>query len=240
MRRAHGYGWLVVKVVKWVDTTVRRRVGASGEEDGSRRAHVLLAAVEAIDEFGPNVGMAQIAERAAISRPNLYRHFDSKDELDAEVTRFAAADLVRRVRPTLARRGTMTQVTAGVIAPCVIWASEHPNLYRFLAAQRQTKALHRERTGRSRLLTELVEAMRAYLRPTELLHDPPEGVLAGLMGMVDASIIWWLDHQDETQERLVDRLSRQVTAVLMDMLSEIGLRVPHDMVFEPKPAGEPV
>jgi len=224
----------VVKVAKWVESAVKRRAGSPTEEDDSRRARVLYAAVEAIDELGPSVGMAQIAERAAIPRPNLYRHFDSKEQLDAEVTRFAAAELVRRVRPSLARAGTMHQVTEGVISPCVAWASEHPNLYRFLAAQRQTKALHQERTGRTRLLTELVEAMHSYLRSTELVNDPPAGVLAGLMGMVDASVIWWLDHHDESQDQLVHRLSRQVTVVLIDMLGEMGLRVPEETVFEPR------
>ena len=74
----------------------------------------------------------------------------------------------------------------------------------------------------------------SYLRSTELVNDPPAGVLAGLMGMVDASVIWWLDHHDESQDQLVHRLSRQVTAVLIDMLGEMGLRVPEETVFEPR------
>lgn len=217
------------------------RDGATDEEqddaharaEDSRRARIVLAAVEAIEETGPQVGMGQITERAAMLRPNIYRHFASKDQLDAEVVRFAATELLRRVRPHLARTGTPYEVIWGVIAACVAWACEHPNLYRFLAAQQQTKALHSARMGRTRFLGELVEAMRAYLRSTELVEDPPDGVLAGMMGMVDASIIWWLDHEDETEDQVVERLSRQVAVVLKEMLAQLDFDVPDDMVFTP-------
>nr|WP_218860968.1 TetR/AcrR family transcriptional regulator [Nocardioides panzhihuensis] len=228
------YGERVVDVVKWVDSTVRRRSAKEALEEDSRRSRVVLAAVEAIEEDGPTVGMARIAERAGLPRPNVYRHFAGKDQLDAEVTRFAANELLRRVRPNLARTGTPREVIGGVIGSCVDWAAEHPNLYRFVAAQQQTKALHRARMGRTRFLNELVEAMRGYLSESELSGEPPDGVLAGLMGMVDASIIWWLDHGDETRDEVVERLTRQVAGVLFGLLAQLGLEIPEDMVFTPR------
>ena len=223
----------MVDVVKWVDSTVRRRNAKEALDSDARRAQVVQAAVDAIEEGGAQVGMGQIAERAGIPRPNVYRHFASKEQLDAEVARFAATELIRRVRPHFARTGTPVEIIGGLIAPCVAWAAEHPHLFRFLAAQQQTKALHRARLGRTRLLSEVADAARSYLHATPLAGDPPEGVLVGMMGMVDASIIWWLDHQDETEQQLVDRLTRQVTAVLVDALAQLGLVVPDDMVLRP-------
>ncbi|HWJ09447.1 MAG TPA: TetR/AcrR family transcriptional regulator [Nocardioides sp.] len=224
----------MVDVVKWVDSTVRRRNAKEALESDARRAQVVQAAIDAIEAGGGAVGMGQIAERAGIPRPNVYRHFASKEQLDAEVARYAATELLRRVRPHLATPGTPVEIIRGLIAPCVAWAAEHPHLFRFLAAQQQTKALHRARLGRTRLLSEIVEAARSYLRATPLSADPPEGVLVGVMGMVDASIIWWFDHHDETQEQLVDRLTRQVAAVLVDTLGLYGVVVPDDMVFRPE------
>ncbi|GAA4816003.1 TetR/AcrR family transcriptional regulator [Nocardioides caeni] len=226
----------MVDVVRWVDSTVRRRNAKESLESDARRAQVVQAAIDAIEEGGASVGMGQIAERAGIPRPNVYRHFASKEQLDAEVARYAATELIRRVRPHFARSGTPAEVVGGLIAPCVAWAAEHPHLFRFLAAQQQTKALHRARLGRTRLLTEIVDAARSYLRETPLSADPPEGVLVGVMGMVDASIIWWFDHHDETEAELVARLTRQVTAVLIDTLGQYGLAVADDMVFPAPPA----
>lgn len=223
----------VVNVARWVDSTVRRRSVKQALDSDSRRAQIVSAAAEAIDEIGPQAGMAQIADRAGLPRPNVYRHFASKDQLDAEVTRFAATELIRRVRPHLTRAGTPFEVIRGVVAASIAWASEHPNLYRFIAAQQQTKALHRARMGRTRFLNEIVEAMRAYLDAAELPASPPDGVLAGLMGMVDASIIWWLDHHDETEDQLADRVSRQIAVVLVELLAQLGIDIPDDQIFRP-------
>lgn len=222
----------MVDVAKWVDSTVARRIRKVGDDPG-RREMLVAAATEAIDELGPGVGMAQIAERAGIPRPHAYRYVESKQQLDLDVARKASADLLEDVRPHLSRRGTPYEVVHGVIGVIAEWAAQHPNLYRFVATQRQTKAMHQARMGRSRFLDELFAAMAAYLRPTEGLPAAPDGVLAGLIGMVDAGITWWLDHKDETQDEVVDRLSRQVTLVLKDALAQLGFDVPDDMVFEP-------
>lgn len=222
----------MVDVAKWVDSTVARRIRKVGDDPG-RRSTLIAAAAEAIDEFGPSVGMAQIAERAGIPRPHAYRYVESKRQLDLDVARKASAELLDAMRPELSRSGTPYDVVHGILAVIVDWAAEHPNLYRFVAAQKQTKKLHQARMGRSRFLDELVGAMAAYLRPTEVVPAAPDGVLAGLIGMVDAGVIWWLDHKDETQDEVVDRLSRQVTLVLKDMLAQLGFEVPDDMVFAP-------
>ncbi|MDZ5619234.1 TetR/AcrR family transcriptional regulator [Nocardioides sp. HM23] len=222
----------MVDVARWVDSTVARRIRKVGDDPG-RRSELIAAAAAAIDEEGPGVGMAQIAERAGIPRPHAYRYVASKKQLDIDVARKASADLLEQVRPHLARRGTTYEVVHGIVAVIAEWAAQHPNLYRFVAAQKQTKKLHQARMGRSRFLDELLVALSAYLRPTEVVPSAPDGVLAGLIGMVDASIIWWLDHKDETQDEVVDRLTRQVTLVLTDMLSQLGFDVPDDMVFDP-------
>ncbi len=59
----------------------------------------MVAAARAIEEYGPGVGTAQIAERAGVARPHVYRHFDSKEDLEREVLRFAADQLIDTVRP---------------------------------------------------------------------------------------------------------------------------------------------
>lgn len=223
----------MVDVAKWVDSTVARRIRKVGD-DPSRRSVLVAAAAAAIDEQGPDVGMAQIAERAGIPRPHVYRYVASKQQLDLDVARRASADLLAEVRPHLSRRGTPYEIVHGIIGTTVAWATQHPNLYRFIAGQGQTKTLHQARMGRSRFLDALVAALAAYLPPAEGASGAPDGVLAGLIGMVDAGVIWWLDNADETEEQVVDRLSRQVTLVVKDMLVQLGYDVPDDMVLGPR------
>jgi alkylation response protein AidB-like acyl-CoA dehydrogenase len=49
------------------------------------------------------------------------------------------------------------------------------------------------------------------------------------VGVVAVGIIWWPDHTDETQDEVVDRLNRQVTLVVTDMMAQLGFDVPDDM-----------
>jgi AcrR family transcriptional regulator len=184
-----------------------------------------------IEEFGPAVGMSQIAERAGVPRPHLYRLVASKDELDDQVTRMAADELVARVGPAMSLPGTPLDIARGSIGAAVAWAAEHPNLYRFVAARQQTKALHRTRLGRRRFFNTVVEAVTAYLRSSNIEQDVPDGVLAGLMGMVDAGIIWWLDHHDEEQGQVIDRLARQVWLIIRDALLQLGLPIDDATLF---------
>ena len=145
--------------------------------------------------------------------------------------RFAATQLIEAVRPAMRRSGTAPVIIEGVIAAAVGWAEEHPNLYRFMAARQQTKAMHRARFGRTRFLGEIVDASSAYLRAKQLTDEVPDGILAGLMGMVDASIIWWLDHQDEQQREVVDRVTRQVWLVFKDLVDQLDLPIDEDTVL---------
>lgn len=229
----------MVDVAKWVDSTVRRRTAKEALDSDDRRDDLVAAAAAAIDELGPAVRMAQIAERAGIPRPNVYRHFRSKDDLDAEVARHASNQLIELIRPGLRRGGRPHEVIRGLVAPSFAWAAEHPHLYRFLAAQRQTRALHRARTGRPQLLDEVVATMGLHVQHKGELGKAPEGVLAGLMGMIDASVLWWLDHRDETEDHAVDRVSRQIEIVLADLLGQLGMELPEDVVLAPLGSQDP-
>ncbi|NYD58671.1 AcrR family transcriptional regulator [Nocardioides marinisabuli] len=214
-----------------MDSTVRRRSSRDDEVRDRRRRHVANAALQVVDETGADAGTALIAERAGIPRPHVYRYFASREDLDNEVARLAAQDLIQRVRPHLARRGTPGQVVEGLVRACATWADAHPHLYRFLAARGQSRTLHRARMGRSRLLDEIAVAARGYTKSGDELF--PEGILVGVMGMVDATVIWWLDQRDETLDVMVRRLSRHVTLVLQDALASHGIHLDPTVELEP-------
>lgn len=217
---------------KWADTATARRATSQSGPRASRRAQIVLAAAAAIEEEGPDAGTARIAEIAGVARPHVYRHFSSREELLVEVARYAAGELKAQVRPALSRSGSPTEVIHGTIAESVAWASDHPHLYRFVTERRQTRDLLRQRMGRTHFLDEILTTATAHLRQNEIDGLPLDSVLAGLMGMVDASIIWWLDHRDEERDDLVDRLTRQVWLVLRAMLLDVGVTDPDALVLQ--------
>lgn len=221
---------LVNGAAKWVDRTAVRRRAKHAETD-ERRAAIVAAALEVIEDVGPTAGTSQIAERAGVPRPHVYRHFESKEELDADIIREAAAALREAVRPTLTTGKSIPEVLRDAIAAAVGWAADHPNLYRFLAARQQTRALHRTRLGRGKFLDMFVEAAANIAGIRGGFGAVPDGVLAGMVGMIDSSIIWWLDHRDERQDDVVDRLSRQVDLVVTDLFAQHGLPEPSAISF---------
>lgn len=221
----------MVEVGRWVDSTVRRRSSRDDAVRLRRRLQIAEAALGVVDEIGADAGTAVIAERAGIPRPHVYRYFASREDLDGEVVRLAAQHLNDRLRPLLTKRGTPLHVVEGLVHACATWADAHPHLYRLLAARGHSRTLHRARMGRSRLLDEIAVAARGYTNAAP--SSFPEGILVGVMGMVDATIIWWLDQRDESLDRMASRLSGHVVLVLQDALAARGIELDLNVELEP-------
>ncbi|GAA0470856.1 hypothetical protein Ade02nite_34090 [Paractinoplanes deccanensis] len=184
------------------DTIAARRAGGSNHRD-----RIVAAAVRAIEEHGGDAGLAVIADLAGLPRPHVYRHFTGKDELDRAVARHAAKTLGAWIRPSLTVRGTPPQVIEGLITRVLQWAAEHPNLYRF-----------RVRLGPGEAVPQLTGALAAYLGN----DGPPEHVVAGVIGMVDASVLWWFEHRDQIDQRALSAsLSAQVWLLLSAALTTL-------------------
>jgi AcrR family transcriptional regulator len=208
---------------KWEDTTAARRASSRAGHRAPARERIIRAAAEAIERHGPDADTSQIAELAGVARPHVYRHFSSKDELLLETARYAASSLKARVLPALALTGDSLAVTRAPIEQAVVWASENPGLYLFLMDRSQARDLKRGRAGRSHFLGQIVDSAAAHLHDAGYDDVPLEAVFAGLKGMVDTSIVWWVRHGDEERDALVDRLARQVWLILRTMLEERGI-----------------
>jgi AcrR family transcriptional regulator len=194
------------------DTVAGRRAAVAADDREHRRRHIVEAAVRAIEEHGTDAGLGAVAEQAGLPRPHVYRHFTGREDLDQEVARHAARLLSEWIRPSLSARGTPPQVIHGLIARVLRWAVEHPNLYRF-----------RARLASPAAVGELGDAVAAYLRAAGSQAQPPPHVMAGITGLVDAAIIWWLEHPgDTTLDALTEWLAAQVWLLLGDMLQRLG------------------
>jgi AcrR family transcriptional regulator len=187
-----------------------------------RDKQILDAARAAIEERGPGALTGQIAERAGLARPNVYRRFSSKGDLDFAVARCAYQELRAEIRTRLDLSGTPLDVIRAPIAAQVNWADSHQNLYRFLVSRGHQRSSQRT-AERSDFAAELAAAgARRFPRFAED-PDAAEVILVGLIGLVDASVLWWLSCPVDTRERLIDRVTGHAWLIIDQHLRKFGV-----------------
>ncbi|HJQ42931.1 MAG TPA: TetR/AcrR family transcriptional regulator [Jatrophihabitantaceae bacterium] len=193
-----------------------------------RRLTIIVAAIAAIEEHGPDALTGQIAEKAGVPRTHVYRHFDGKQSLDRAVSRHVALQIAEQIRAGLATQGSAYDVIRAAIGQHLGWMEQHPNLYRFLAAH----AYNVGATGspsvddaKAAFATELTALLADYLRRFGLDTTPAERVIVGVVGMVDATAAWWLEHRDVTRDELTTALTQQVWLIIDATVRELGLEL---------------
>ncbi|WP_062990180.1 TetR/AcrR family transcriptional regulator [Nocardia anaemiae] len=183
-----------------VDAGTPRRVDARTERWREHRVKVRAefvdAAFRALDKFGPEVSMGDIAKEAGAAKPKLYRHFEDKTDLyNAIVDRVrdmlwerivSSADLTNDSARELIRRGA---------AEYVLVVSEHPNVFRFMLhshftqrADESERALQSARQSAKRaadLFTGLLADKSVEVSSVELVNY-------SVFGAVASATDWWL------------------------------------------------
>ncbi|WP_054812350.1 TetR/AcrR family transcriptional regulator [Nocardia arizonensis] len=183
-----------------LDEAPAKRVDARTERWREHRRKVrdefVDAAFRALDTFGPDVSMGDIAKEAGAAKPKLYRHFEDKTDLyNAIVDRVrdllwervtSCIDLTNDPARELIRRGA---------AEYVVVVTEHPNVFRFMLHSHFTqqtdeseRALHTARQSARRaaeLFAGLVEDDSLDVGSVELVNY-------SIFGAVASATDWWL------------------------------------------------
>jgi AcrR family transcriptional regulator len=201
-----------------------------------RNDQILEAARTAIEEHGPDALTGQIAELAGLARPNVYRHFSSKDDLDRAIARSAYRELRAKIEARLDLPGTPLEVVRALIATQVNWANDHPNLYRFLVSRGYQRRSH-EVVEHSDLAAEITAAAARYFPRLADYPDAVETTIVGLIGLFDASVLRWLSEPVGTLEQLIDRLTAQAWLILEDHLHGFSIHVDPAMPLPETAAG---
>ena len=102
------------------------------EHKRRRRQAIIDAAIAVIEEHPPGttIHVQQIAERAGLARPALYRHFTDRADLDRAVQEQAIGQLLAELDPGVILQGTVEQVILRIVETYVTWAGDHPALHR--------------------------------------------------------------------------------------------------------------
>lgn len=202
-----------------------------------RRLAIINAAIAAIEEHGPDALTGQIAEMAGVPRTHVYRHFEGKQALDLAVSRHVANQIGQQIRAGLATPGSARDVIGGAISQHLGWVEAHPNLYRFLAQH----AYAVNSTGspavddaKAAFANELTAVLAGYMRLFDIDTAPAERVIVGVVGMVDATAAWWLEHRDIQRAELTTALTDQVWLIIDHTARSLGLALDADT---PLPTG---
>jgi len=193
-----------------------------------RRLAIITAAIAAIEEHGPDALTGQIAERAGVPRTHVYRHFEGKQALDLAVSRHVAMQIGEQIRGGLATRGSAMDVIRGAIGEHLGWVEAHPNLYRFLAAHAYAVNATGSPTvddAKAAFANELTALLAGYLRAFNVDTAPAQQVIVGVVGMVDATAAWWLEHHEIDRAELTAELSEQVWLILDRSARGLGLQL---------------
>jgi AcrR family transcriptional regulator len=209
--------------------TIPRRDGRSTRWDRHRRERrqlIIEAAISAIEEHGPDALTAQIAERAGVPRTHVYRHFDGKPALDLAVSQTVAGRLLNEFRSVMSMRGSARELVHALIEPFLAWVEQNPNLYRFLnrhAFAVNTTGRQDADDAKSVLVGQLTLMTSAYLMLLGAEEPNVGRVVAGVVGLVDGSAAWWLEHGGEPRHELAAALTEEVVSALRRMAGSIGL-----------------
>ncbi len=107
-------------------------------------------------------------------------------------------------------------------------------MYRFLVSRGHQRTTHGRVADRSDFAADLAAAGARYF--PGFADDPgsAEGTLVAIIGLVDASVLRWLDRRGENRDRLIDRLTTQCWLIIEHHLHESGIHVNPTQVL-PRP-----
>lgn len=195
-----------------------------------RRNLVLEAAVDAINEFGPDIGVNEIATRADLPRSVVYRIFKDRSDLDEQVRARIIELLMTSLAPALAPQGPIGESIDNAISTYVGWIVDYPKLHQFLG-----KGSSKHRTTGSRVVTgtrtaiavQLTGMLRSALDKQSKTTELAEPLAFGLVGLVDGSVNRWLNNPKSkvSADELSEFLSVSAWQVLEANFRRLGVAV---------------
>ncbi|WP_375502915.1 TetR family transcriptional regulator [uncultured Jatrophihabitans sp.] len=200
-----------------------------------RRAAFVDAGVRAIDLYGAVASAEQIAEEAGVSRTVLYRYFRDRDDLRQAIAENAVQQVLDGVMPKLqlTPQSTPHEIIHAAISVIVRWLDEHPNLYYFLRNRTDASSLESVEKTLADTVAALLKLVMVYFGMSSGVAEPHAH---GIVGFVEASGGWWLQHRTMSREAFTEIVSTGVWHMLEGSARDAGIQLGYD---EALPVGAP-
>lgn len=216
-----------------------RRGGPAGPGDGrrtrwdahraERRRQLVDAALAVLGEVGPEFGLDQVAERAGVTKPVIYRHFTDRAGLVAAMGERAAAMMIDQgILP--AALGTADPVMVRIrntVDAFLAFLEEHPNIYWLFVRHAPRDGDEVAETSKELITAAVTAVLGDFLRVGEADVGIAEVWARGLVGFVQNTAEWWLERRSMSRESLTEYVAVLVWAQ-MD-----GLARGYGVVIEP-------
>lgn len=175
-----------------------------------RKRQIVLAAREVFARSGyEQASVEELAERAGVTKPILYRHFDGKRDLYIAVLEDHLADLIRRLWVGLSASQEPRERLRSSLHAYFSFVDERPDGYRMLveAGARMDPAM-RERLGGAwdSLAEGVARTVGDILRGTGLDPAGAPVYARALVGMAEGVAAWWVRTRRLPREALADYL----------------------------------
>lgn len=164
-----------------------------------RRDHIIAAAIAVIEEYPPGeeIHVHQIAERAGVARPAVYRHFVDRADLDIAVQTRVLELVTEALDPAVVLTGTIENAILQIVETYVTWADAHPSLHRVGLREgvgTPNSPLRQAITGISDIVTPIIragaDAFDARLDQDDI--DSLDLLVFGLVAEVVGAVRLWL------------------------------------------------
>jgi AcrR family transcriptional regulator len=186
------------------ETSSRRRLSAP-----ERREIVLDTAGRLFGEHGyDGITLNALAAAAGVTKPVVYRHFESKRALYLAVLERHRADL-DSFAPLIPSEGSHAARLRAVLGAWLDYVEQHSYawkmLFRDTGGDAEIDLFRRAVHGRARsVLAEIIRSLNQVQIP-----EPEVEPLAELMSMgMGSLVVWWIESGAASRETLIDALTR--------------------------------
>jgi AcrR family transcriptional regulator len=205
------------------------------EHRAARREEFVDAALRALDEHGPDLGMEHVASAAGVTKPVLYRHFTDKADLFVALGQRGTEILFERLIPAInTEEAPVPRIRKSLHAFFSV-IEDYPNLYRLLA--------HRSfgdrpvdsdpvREDKEVIAAALTSLLGDYMRALNLDSGAAEPWAYSIVGMVQTTGEWWLERRSMTRDAIVEYLTTIIWSAIDGFLRQHNLQIAPDKPFE--------